>query len=110
MPACMLAGMPAGMVADMPGSFIGETSAKIFPKSTGEDEVAFVQGTAPGASTSGDGLPGKTGEMRELEIIDIFGGGDSPVPTGVMPGGACPNTGPDWGAQADEPNDAAAAD
>jgi len=88
MPPCILVGMPAGIVAEMPGSFIGETSAKIFPKSTGDDDVALVHGTAPGASTSGDGLPGKTGEMRELEMIDMFGGGDSPAPTGVMPAGA----------------------
>lgn len=107
--ACMLGGMPAGIVAEMPGSLIGETSAKILPKSTGEDEAAFVQGTAPGASTSGDGLPGKIGDMRELEIIDALGGGDcggsgdsedggdcgncggcceSGAPTGVIPGGA----------------------
>ena len=69
----MLSGMPVpvGILAEIPRSFTKVLlSLNILPKSTGAEELIFVQGTSPGASALGDGLPGNTGEMRELDTFD----------------------------------------
>ncbi len=74
-------GTPGDKLGAAPPVFIViSESGNIFPKSTGDDEAALVQGTSgPGAEGEPDcgaaGEPGKTGEIRELEVVGEGGGG-----------------------------------
>lgn len=109
-PASEVGGTPGsgGNMAEAPGpvAIVLSLSGNIFPKSTGDEELTFVHGTCesvhefaeadpedePGADPGAEfeaapGAPGKTGEIRELELVGEPGGREcigvpkAPTPT-----------------------------